>query len=236
MNVDRHAVLLDLGPEEVLEFAKFAQQTSRFEDMRLAMLRYVSIIDRCLTRPERTMLAQAYQETTNSLRHGLHQMKDLGHTTSDHPYMRYLGSLLESNIDELCNHGRTKLMPQAEKEGECEMLTYYNKMAGDYYRYLCEWDINIETAIKKANMFYTRAMEHGEKLDISHPTRLGACLNFGVFTKEILNDKAKAIEMMQPVYEKCYKLLETCDDETFKKSSVILGLMQDNYTLWEAEE
>lgn len=235
-------LLNNLAAEDTLAFAKHAQAQERFEDMRKSMLHYVAVVGRQLTREERTMLALSYQNTTRLIRNALEAQKDGGFTPETDAYMNYLCTQLHVNIDELCHVGKNILLPKAKADGEPEMLTYYFKMAGDYYRYLCDWDLGKDMGegktenVEKAKGFYTNAMKSADTLPISEPARLGTVLNFGVFTKEHLEGKTVALEMMKPIYEECYKLLETCDDETFKKSSVILSLMQDNCTLWENEE
>lgn len=80
---------------------------------------------------------------------------------------------------------------------------FYNKMKGDYYRYLAEVakeDSDNSAQYKKgAEMAYKAATEIAKEenvgLPTTHPIRLGLALNFSVFYYEIFGDPNKACEL-----------------------------------------
>eukprot|EP00494_Astrolonche_serrata_P033285 UN33554 len=60
---------------------------------------------------------------------------------------------------------------------------FYLKMAGDYYRYICEFQTNNQSAKEKADSFYTQALKIAElHLQQTNPTRLG----FGLECQRLL--------------------------------------------------
>ena len=72
---------------------------------------------------------------------------------------------------------------------DAEAIVFYQKMKGDYYRYLGEFLKNADQkeVIEKALESYKKATEEASKLMTTHPIRLGLALNFSVFYYEILN-------------------------------------------------
>jgi len=70
-----------------------------------------------------------------------------------------------------------------------EAIVFFQKMKGDYFRYLGEFMQGDERkkVIDNAQDSYKRATEEAEKLKTTHPIRLGLALNFSVFYYEILN-------------------------------------------------
>ena len=68
-----------------------------------------------------------------------------------------------------------------------EARVFFQKMQGDYYRYLGEFLSDKKRVIDAASDSYKHASEDAEKLKTTHPIRLGLALNYSVFYYEILN-------------------------------------------------
>jgi 14-3-3 protein epsilon len=70
-----------------------------------------------------------------------------------------------------------------------EAIVFFQKMKGDYYRYLGEFMQGDERkkVIDSAQDSYKKAQEEATKLKSTHPIRLGLALNYSVFYYEILN-------------------------------------------------
>jgi len=68
-----------------------------------------------------------------------------------------------------------------------EAIVFYQKMKGDYFRYLGEFMTGDKRkdVIQKAGDSYKIASDEAEKLKTTHPIRLGLALNFSVFYYEI---------------------------------------------------
>ncbi|VBB29117.1 unnamed protein product [Acanthocheilonema viteae] len=90
------------------------------------------------------------------------------------------------------------------KAGNPESKVFYLKMKGDYYRYLAEVasgdDRNV--VVEKSQQSYQEAFDIAkDKMQPTHPIRLGLALNFSVFYYEILNAPDKACQLAKQVRE-----------------------------------
>ena len=68
-----------------------------------------------------------------------------------------------------------------------EAIVFFQKMKGDYFRYLGEFMQDRKAVIDAAQDSYKKASEEAEKLKSTHPIRLGLALNYSVWYFEILN-------------------------------------------------
>lgn len=94
-----------------------------------------------------------------------------------------LRGICQDVLDLLDNHLLTN------QQNDAEAIVFYQKMKGDYYRYLGEFlkGADQKEVIEKALESYKKATEEAGKLMTTHPIRLGLALNFSVFYYEILN-------------------------------------------------
>ncbi|VDM44095.1 unnamed protein product [Toxocara canis] len=88
------------------------------------------------------------------------------------------------------------------KAGNPESKVFYLKMKGDYYRYLAEVasgdDRNV--VVEKSQQSYQEAFDIAkDKMQPTHPIRLGLALNFSVFYYEILNAPDKACQLAKQI-------------------------------------
>ena len=106
-------------------------------------------------------------------------------------------------------------------------------MAGDYYRYLAETQ---EGAKEQAASFYKKAMGIAEdKLQATHPIRLGLALNYSVCFYEILNLKVEACDLAKSAFDQAIAKLDKLEEADYKDSTLIMQLLRDNLTLWTTE-
>ena len=70
---------------------------------------------------------------------------------------------------------------------------------------------------------------------ISHPIRLGLALNFSVFYFEIMNQPKKACELAKNTFENAINSIDDMKEDEYKDAAMILQLLKDNITLWNAE-
>lgn len=128
---------------------------------------------------------------------------------------------------------RSKLIPLVQGQ-KTEEEVFYNKMCGDYYRYLSEFNPD-SSYIENAEKMYTSAMEAAEGLVETHPTRLGLALNFSVCYYEILKQPEKACALAKSAFDGAIQKLDSLDDSSYKDSTLIMQLLRDNLTLWTSE-
>eukprot|EP00920_Eleutheroschizon_duboscqi_P021204 GHVT01049909.1.p1 GENE.GHVT01049909.1~~GHVT01049909.1.p1 ORF type:complete len:200 (+),score=50.81 GHVT01049909.1:357-956(+) len=116
--------------------------------------------------------------------------------------------------------------------------TFYNKMRGDYFRYLSEFspEGNRRASAEKAREAYQAATDLAvTELQPLHPIRLGLALNFAVFHYEILNNPTAAIQMAQSSFDAAVADMEGAQEETYKEATLLLQLLRDNLSLWTAD-
>ena len=78
-----------------------------------------------------------------------------------------------------------------------ESKAFFQKMIGDYYRYVAESAAPgiIEEVKKGALDGYEQADKLSKGLNACNPIRLGLALNYSVFHYEVMNDHKKACEL-----------------------------------------
>ena len=80
---------------------------------------------------------------------------------------------------------------------EDESKAFFQKMIGDYYRYVAEsaTEATLEEVKQGALSGYEEADKLSKGLNACNPIRLGLALNFSVFHYEVMNDHKKACEL-----------------------------------------
>lgn len=120
---------------------------------------------------------------------------------------------------------------------DAEAIVFYQKMKGDYYRYLGEFlkGADQKEVIEKALESYKKATEEASKLMTTHPIRLGLALNFSVFYYEILNQADVACKLAKSAFDAAISDLESLEEEQYRDSATIMQLLRDNLTLWTSD-
>jgi len=127
------------------------------------------------------------------------------------------------------------LIPKAANP---ESKVFYLNMKGDYYRYLAEVAIGDDrnTVVEKSQQSYQEAFDIAkEKMQPTHPIRLGLALNFSVFYYEILNSPDKACQLAKQAFDDAIAELDTLNEDSYKDSTLIMQLLRDNLTLWTSD-
>jgi len=127
------------------------------------------------------------------------------------------------------------LIPSAES-GESKV--FYNKMKGDYHRYLAEFASGEprKEAAEKSLIAYKAASDiAASDLASTHPIRLGLALNFSVFYYEILNSPDQACALAKQAFDDAISQLDTLSEDSYKDSTLIMQLLRDNLTLWTSD-
>uniref|UniRef100_A0A914C234 14-3-3 domain-containing protein n=1 Tax=Acrobeloides nanus TaxID=290746 RepID=A0A914C234_9BILA len=151
---------------------------------------------------------------------------------------------IEKELRDNCNEVLTLLdkllLPN---DADIEAKVFYLKMRGDYYRYLAEiatieqasGDNRTEVA-EKSQQAYQEAFDIAkEKMNPTHPIRLGLALNFSVFYYEILHAIDKACVLAKQAFDDAVTELDTLSEDSYKDSTLIMQLLRDNLTMWSSD-
>ena len=144
---------------------------------------------------------------------------------------------LQSICQDVLNLLDDNLLKKDEIKKNPEAVVFFQKMKGDYYRYLGEFKTGDDRkqVIEKAQDSYKVAVEEAEKLKTTHPIRLGLALNYSVFYYEILNQPDVACKLAKTAFDNAISDLETLDEEEYRDSATIMQLLRDNLTLWTSD-
>ncbi|XP_028515828.1 14-3-3 protein zeta isoform X3 [Exaiptasia diaphana] len=231
---------------ELVDQAKLSEQAERYDDMADAMKKATQL-DPKLTTEERNLLSVAYKNVVGARRSSWRVISSVeqkkaekeGDTAEKEKQMarEYLEKI-EKELKNVCNDVLALLDNYLIKEAkDTESKVFFQKMKGDYHRYLAEVAAGDEKkdAVKKANEAYDGAKSSSDELETTNPIRLGLALNFSVFYYEILNDKGKACELAKKAFDDAIADLDSVDEEGYKDSTLIMQLLRDNLTLWNSE-
>ena len=241
--------MAQLTREDRVYLAKVAEQAERFDDMRSEM-KQVAQMGLKLTKEERNLLSVAYKNTVGTHRSSWRTIvameqrmiaKNDKDSTRKLELTKEFRGKIEDDLRKVCIDVQEVLerhvIPNAD---DPEERIFFSKMLGDYYRYRAEFAESSERdeAADNSERAYEEAMKvKGSKL--SDPTRLGLILNYSVFLFEIKNNTEKACELARTGFDEVSKYVSDSQSETdseYKDSALIMQLLQDNLTLWTADQ
>lgn len=222
---------------DLIVLARVAETAERYEDMCQVLKKMIEK-DAQLSVEERNLLSVAYKNVVGSRRASWRTIQNEASApdSDEKSLMEKYRQQIESELDHICeeviNLLKDHLIPKV-KDKKDESEVFYLKMAGDYYRYLAEFNADKG---EKASEFYQQALELAKNhLHETHPTRLGLALNFSVCYYEILKNPTKACQLAKEAFDEAIQKLDSLDDASYKDSTLIMQLLRDNLTLWTSE-
>lgn len=119
-----------------------------------------------------------------------------------------------------------------------ESQAFFQKMIGDYYRYVAESSKGAQLEEVKAGALegYNAAKDLSTELNACNPIRLGLALNFSVFYYEVINDHKQACELGEKALADALEKIDEVDEETFRDAKSIIELLKENLSLWKEED
>jgi len=233
------------GREESVYMAKLAEQAERYDEMVDAMKK-VALADVDLTVEERNLLSVAYKNVIGARRaswriiSSIEQKEESKGNESHVARIKEYRTKVETELAGICqdivNVLDQHLIPTAAS-GESKV--FYNKMKGDYHRYLAEFQSGNprKEAAENSLIAYKTASDIAvTELPPTHPIRLGLALNFSVFYYEILNSPDRACQLAKQAFDDAIAELDTLSEDSYKDSTLIMQLLRDNLTLWTSGE
>ena len=224
------------------QLVRIAEMAERYDDMCFFVKKLVvnkSSAKQDLTVEERNLLSVAYKNVVGSKRAS---WRTLGPDPTDDLdadlIEKYKRDVVEKELEARCRDILAllddHLIPHVKGKND-ETEVFYLKMAGDYYRYLCEISSDtehVENARKNYQAAWDVASAHLAEV---HPTRLGLALNFSVCYYEILKNSEEACKLAKEAFDKAIDKLDDIEDATYKDATLIMQLLRDNLTLWTSE-
>ena len=116
---------------------------------------------------------------------------------------------VEGELNKICERLLTLLdthMLQgdvSDNPEQVEARVFYQKMKGDYYRYMAEYSSGNDKSEHETNAAtaYQQAVDKAADLAPTHPIRLGLALNFSVFHYEIQNKPNEACALAKQAFD-----------------------------------
>jgi len=226
--------------------ARTAETAERYDDMCAFMKELVNWSDKEkaeLTVEERNLLSVSYKNVIGARRASwrtLNACAEEEEAKVQHPglidvYKAQVSGELDTICKEVLSLLENVLIKNTKDSKEVESRVFYLKMTGDYYRYLAEF-VSGAGHDQNAAKFYDQAMTiAAEKLEATHPIRLGLALNYSVCFYEILKDKKKACELAKGAFDTAISKLDKLNEASYKDSTLIMQLLRDNLTLWTSD-
>jgi len=227
--------------EEHVAMAQLADQAERYEDMVEHMKKVAQTVSGELTVEERNLLSVAYKNAIGSRRSSWRILSSIIQKqteTAFAPVATGLQKKIEEELTNLCNDVLglldDHLLANASTD---ESKVFYNKMKGDYHRYMAEFSTGEarESASEKSSASYKAAEEFAKTLHTTHPLRLGLALNYSVFLYEIGNAPEKACNVAKQAFDEAISELDTLTEDSYRDSTLIMQLLRDNLTLWTSD-
>uniref|UniRef100_A0A0N4ZL77 14_3_3 domain-containing protein n=1 Tax=Parastrongyloides trichosuri TaxID=131310 RepID=A0A0N4ZL77_PARTI len=228
--------------EELVQRAKLAEQAERYDDMAKSMKK-VTESGPELTNEERNLLSVAYKNVVGARRSSWRVISSIEQKSEGSEKKQQMAKeyreTVEKELKDICQDVLELLDKYLiPKAGNPESKVFYLKMKGDYYRYLAEVATGEERSavVEKSQSAYQEAFDIAkEKMQPTHPIRLGLALNFSVFYYEILNAPDKACQLAKQAFDDAIAELDTLNEDSYKDSTLIMQLLRDNLTLWTSD-
>ena len=230
--------------ESLVYEARLAEQAERFEEMVEHMKAVIQSNGGSteLNPDERNLLSVAYKNVIGSRRRAWRVLLALESKHASIPDKKDLiatyKETIETELSTICADINTiienVLIPGSTND---EAKVFYFKMAGDYYRYQAEYTMDTVREQNKADAekAYADATKFALNLQATHPIRLGLALNFSVFYYEIKEESKAACDLANKAFEDAISELDSLNEESYKDSTLIMQLLRDNLTLWNAD-
>jgi len=228
--------------EELVQRAKLAEQAERYDDMAGSM-KAVTETGIELSNEERNLLSVAYKNVVGARRSSWRVISSIEQKTEGSERKQQMAKeyreKVEKELRDICNDVLALLDKfLIAKASNAESKVFYLKMKGDYYRYLAEVALGSskDAVIADSQAAYEEAfLVSKDKMQPTHPIRLGLALNFSVFYYEILNSPDKACQLAKQAFDDAIAELDTLNEDSYKDSTLIMQLLRDNLTLWTSD-
>ena len=179
--------------EEYIFMARVAEQAERFDDMVTYLTDVVNSKNEDFTTEERNLLSVGFKNQIGSKRTAIRTISAIEQNPKYSKFNGALGEYKKRIEGELYDQCMSIVNIVKEKcLGKCttdETKAFFQKMIGDYYRYVAECAAadKIDAVKEGALEAYSKSSELVASLNACNPITLGLALNFSVFHYEVMN-------------------------------------------------
>nr|XP_010909801.2 14-3-3-like protein 16R [Elaeis guineensis] len=222
--------------EKNMYMAKLAEKANRYDEMVEFMEKVAAAAaeeGKELTLEERNLLSVAYTTIVDDRRNSrkIVSSTEQEESRGNEDYaadIRDLRAKIEDDLTSRCA-GILRLLDASliPSASAAHSKVFYNKMKGDFHRYLAEFKTGSERedAAKSALAAYNSAQDIAmAELAWSHPIRLNLCLGFSVFYYRILDSPGQARTLAK-------QALDGANAE-HKASRRLMQCIENNLELW----
>jgi 14-3-3 protein epsilon len=211
------------------------------QDENIHSMKRVITLNPVLQPEERSILSLAYKNAVSSRRKAIREVQSLVQQSGSSLHVRRHQRLLEFlttlqiELRAICLD-LIELIDTSLSPASCmpDQRVFYEKMKGDYYRYICESkdDTFTQYAIKAKDSYQTALEIAKHEFPCTSPIYLGLVLNFSVFLYEIMELPDEAIEISEKAFAEAIDLYDTVDDASYQEITFTLQILRDNHTRW----
>ena len=222
--------------------ARVAEQAERFDDMVDFLKPIVKEKGGDFSVEERNLLSVGFKNLIGGKRTAIRTISAIEQNPK---YSKYADSLaaykkkIEEELFKDCEDIISLIKNDAMKSlSDAEGKAFFQKMIGDYYRYMAESAQNerLSQARDGALEAYKEASTSTGELQACNPIKLGLALNFSVFYYEVMQDNKQACKLAEEALQDAMAKIDEVDEETFRDAKSIIELLKENLTLWKEEE
>eukprot|EP00811_Abedinium_folium_P006140 NODE_15651_length_1038_cov_12.335895.p1 GENE.NODE_15651_length_1038_cov_12.335895~~NODE_15651_length_1038_cov_12.335895.p1 ORF type:complete len:242 (-),score=63.17 NODE_15651_length_1038_cov_12.335895:223-948(-) len=228
-----------------LYFARLAEQAMMYDDMSNIMQSVVKD-GADLSAEDRNLFVVAYKQSVDSRRAArdilsrVEQMEEAKGNDEQARLALEYREKVERELHQICSDVHDLLMHRVLPAATCaEQRVFYQKMRGDYFRYIAEstsGDAKTNAA-ENARLSYTDAMlaARGE-LAATDPIRLTVALNFSVLHHEIFGNFDIAREMARGAFQAAADEMNGLGEDMYRETLTILSGLNGNILRWTQEQ
>ncbi|CAL6046894.1 14-3-3_protein [Hexamita inflata] len=224
--------------EDLVFIAQLNENAERYDDMIETMKKIIALGEE-LNDKERNLLSVAYKNIIGPRRAAWRivstiETREKGRSKPNQTRIDFVTAYrlkIEEELKSYCNDVLSLIEKEfIPKATEVTAKVFYNKMQGDYYRYLAEFTQKDDrkSFAGQSLAAYKQAQVIAEQLNPTDPIRLGLALNFSVFYYEIMNDSEKACELARTAFDAAINDLDKLSQEAYKDATLIMQLLRDN--------
>ncbi|KAJ4781250.1 hypothetical protein LUZ62_065507 [Rhynchospora pubera] len=222
--------------------AKLAEVAERFDEM-VDSMKKVCMMDGDLSDEERKLLVLAYKKSVESRRDSWRTIQYTEQKMEERDQTEYLQQTkdyrrkVEAEIENICNDCchliNLYILPLAP---DSEVVAFFTKMKGDYYRYLAEVKVGDErqNIANQCRQAYEQASAAASaELESTHVTRLGIALSHSIFYNEIEDNVEKALQLARDAFDQAIDELDNLTEEAaYEDTTYLLELLSNNINMW----